>query len=93
MAKYKYKEPKYEKSGFIVHGNWTGSGKYQAAYGKTDEGYNKRARQFKTMKKAKAFLRKKGVKSGIKKTESGRMTKFTTKATRKRAIRRRRSLW
>ena len=80
---------KYEKSGFIVHGNWTGSGKYSASYGKSGKGYNKRGRQFKTMQQAKSFLRKKGIESGIKKTESGRISGFTTKATRKRSIRRR----
>ena len=90
MAEKKYT---LKTSGFIVHPNWTFNDKYSVGYGKTGAGYNKRVRSFKTMKQAKSFLRQKGVTSGIKKTESGKIGGFTSKTARKKRAKRRSGLF
>lgn len=69
------------KSGFIVHPNWTGDSKYHATYGKNA---NANLRSFNTKKEAKAYLKRKGVEAGTAKTESGNINNFKTTTVKRR---------
>jgi len=55
------KKLKKVNSGFIVHPFETGNRKFHASYGN----HNRTVRSFKTLGKAKAYLKSKGIKKGI----------------------------
>jgi hypothetical protein len=66
---------KHEESGFIVHPNWTGNSKYHASYGTNK---NRTNRSFNSLKEAKTFLAKKGVRKGIYERSTGEVTGMKT---------------
>jgi len=77
-----------KKEGFIVHPFETGSGQYHASYGN----HNKTVRNFKTLRLAKSYLAKHGMKTALYDSPSGAKTLSISRLkNRRRMVRKRRT--
>ena len=69
-----------EKSGFIVHPWETADGKYSSSYGN----HNRTAKNFKTLRLAKAYLIKNKIKEAVYDSPSGEKTILLKKVKKRR---------